>query len=100
MSDKIHYLGKIIYNNIEQERYVFYCPGCKYNHCYDVPRWSWNGSLARPTFRPSLLINQSIPSRRCHFHVTEGKIQYCDDCHHNLKGKTVERIDWDDKKSS
>ena len=68
----------------------FFCPGCGYGHSYEVPRWHWNGSMESPTFSPSLLVNESIPEARCHLHVTDGKIAYCGDCHHEMRGQTVE----------
>lgn len=71
---------------------VFHCPGCGYGHPYEVPRWSWNGSMTKPTFRPSLLVNDFSPEQRCHLHVTDGKIEYCGDCHHSLAGKTVDMV--------
>lgn len=78
--------------------YCFYCPGCKYMHQFlvDGPmRWDFNGNMEKPTFNPSLLVNESHPESRCHSFVREGKIQYCGDCHHDLKGKTVELPDLD-----
>ncbi len=40
----------------------FECPGCGCAHALNIsqdvprPRWSWNGSVARPTFTPSILV--------------------------------------------
>jgi hypothetical protein len=76
--------------------YTFYCPGCKYEHPYEVPRWTWNGSMEKPTFSPSLLCNQHDDQHRCHLFVVEGIIQYCNDCYHDLKGKYVIMYDWND----
>ncbi len=79
----------------------FHCPGCGYGHSFRVnsdttrPQWTWNGSLDKPTFAPSLLINQHHPPSRCHSFVRDGKIEFLQDCHHNLKGQTVELPDWD-----
>lgn len=72
---------------------LFYCPGCNYNHPYEVPKWNWNGSMVNPTFTPSLLVNSFSPEHRCHLFITEGKIQYCSDCHHELAGKTVDMVE-------
>lgn len=74
-------------------RNVFYwCPGCKERHNIRVreegvprPSWNWNGSLTAPTFEPSVHYVD-----RCHHHVREGKIEYCNDCIHDLKGQTVD----------
>lgn len=79
------------------KRYLFFCPGCQRTHSYDVgntkPSWNFNGNLELPTFTPSLLCNQHYPSSRCHLHITNGKIIYCNDCHHELKGQTVDMVD-------
>lgn len=76
--------------------YLFHCPGCKRNHPFTVPRWSWNGSMDKPTFSPSLLCFKDDAQRRCHSFVKDGKIQFLDDCWHELKGQTVEIPDWDE----
>lgn len=41
--------------------YAFFCPGCKCGHAVWVsrssgPRWTFNGNMEKPTFKPSLLI--------------------------------------------
>ena len=84
--------------------FVFHCPGCGYDHGFRVggdtrygrPRWTFNGSLDRPTFSPSLLCNQSTPENRCHLFLRDGKIEYLADCHHSLAGKTVDCPDWEE----
>jgi hypothetical protein len=82
---------------------VFFCPGCKYDHPFHVPPqrreprvdgspaplWDWNGSMEKPTFSPSLLVNGMTPEARCHSFVQEGYIQFLSDCFHELKGQTV-----------
>lgn len=67
----------------------FHCPGCGHGHAYFVPRWQFNGSMETPTFTPSLLNFRDNAERRCHLHVTDGKIQFLNDCWHELKGQTV-----------
>ena len=88
-------MGKKLYT-IENEAgsYVFHCPGCNYAHKFDK-RWSFNGSIEKPTFAPSLLVNgnktvhnPAVP--RCHSYVTNGMIQFLTDCDHALKGQKVE----------
>lgn len=40
-------------------KYCFECPGCRQNHAIPTapPRgWSFNGSMERPTFQPSILV--------------------------------------------
>jgi len=80
--------------------YVFFCPGCKCGHPVEVPRWSWNGSMEKPTFSPSLLCNMNDPKTRCHSFIREGKIEFLSDCFHELAGKTVEIPAWDDEDST
>lgn len=72
---------------------TFWCPGCKREHPYSIPRWQWNGDMEKPTFTPSLLCNKDDPQTRCHLFVREGRIEYCADCHHELAGKTIDLPD-------
>src|SRR5579871_2708213 len=77
--------------------------------------WGWNQSLDKPTFTPSILVTgvkmtekgiaqyeawrasgmpQPVPTfenapQRCHSFVTDGRIQFLNDCSHALAGKTV-----------
>lgn len=85
----------------------FRCPGCaqagegaEYHnirvegwtdgngHC-----WSWNGSMERPTFTPSILVQATYGEDNhpvvCHSFVTDGQILFLDDCTHPLKGQRV-----------
>lgn len=90
LTSKLLSMGNSIY---------FHCPGCNMLHPYRVkgevsePMWVWNENVDRPTFSPSLLVNPGDPSSTCHLFVTDGKIQYCSDSFHDLKGKTVEMVD-------
>lgn len=91
----------------EVDTYLFFCPGCKETHPFQVPRWSFNGDMEKPTFSPSLLVYESgrnraenqAPSRKtqCHLFLTDGVIQYCGDCPHELAGKSIECPDWRDE---
>lgn len=76
--------------------YLFHCPGCRCSHPVEVPRWTWNGSVDKPTFSPSLLCNQHHAESRCHSFVRDGRIEFLTDCHHELAGKTVEIPNWDE----
>jgi hypothetical protein len=78
----------------EIHSWMFYCPGCKENHAYLNGRWQFNGDIERPTFRPSLLYAEK--PIRCHLHVTDGRIEYCSDCDHELAGKVIDVPDWED----
>lgn len=93
---------------------LFWCPGCEEGHQVTVGTWTWNGRLDLPTFTPSVLIrgNQwpegeypeyhktahaSVPAGGetvCHTFVTDGRIQFLDDCTHTLAGQTVDLPDW------
>lgn len=84
---------------------AFHCPGCGYDHAVTVngrlfpttgATWTWNGSMERPTFSPSLLIFGKEPALRCHSLVGDGDIVFLPDCHHALKGMTVKIPEWED----
>ena len=77
------------------------CPGCKSVHQLAVGgkcryKWGWNGSLEKPTFTPSLLVNPSLPpgaDGRCHSFITDGRIRFLGDCGHDLKNQTVDLLE-------
>jgi hypothetical protein len=74
----------------EGDGWVIYCPGCKYRHKFRYG-WSFNGDTERPTFNPSLVIKLVHEEKtRCHSFVRDGKIEFLNDCQHELAGKTVE----------
>ena len=68
--------------------YLIECPGCGMSHLFD-DRWEFNDDLENPTFSPSMLAKWP-PDNVCHSFVRDGKIQFLNDCTHDLKGKTVE----------
>ena len=97
----------------------FWCPGCKCYHGVPVNKengssWSFNGDYDKPAFTPSILVrtghyiqghkgecwcdyNKEHPEEPvkygcsvCHSFVTDGKIQYLNDCTHELAGQTLE----------
>lgn len=82
----------------------FHCPACGYGHAVGVNgrtipgsdgrpnSWTWNGSYERPTFHPSLLINQAAEGGypRCHLFVRDGCLQFQVDSTHKFAGQTVE----------
>jgi hypothetical protein len=80
----------------------FMCPGCGYEHTLGIadgctgPRWTWNGDMVRPTFTPSVLGRGGgrDGQRVCHSFVTDGNIQFLDDCTHALAGQTVPLQPW------
>lgn len=75
----------------------FKCPGCKCTHVVRIVArgggtagcWTYNDDPEAPTIRASVLVDKDRPERTCHFHVTDGKIEYLPDCHHELAGQTV-----------
>lgn len=82
-----------------RNRLLFDCPGCEYSHQVIVEgpeAWEWNGSLDSPTIKPSILVNQGKQNPSafvCHSYVTDGKIQFLNDCDHKLAGQTVDLPD-------
>jgi len=97
------------------ENYYLWCEGCKELHDFRTkaphhpdstigqsPLWQFNGNTDRPTFTPSLLYLRYLADYRgckprCHIIVTDGRIQFCSDCEHELAGKTVEMVSIADK---
>jgi len=87
------------------------------------PRWGWNGDMDNPTFTPSVLVRSGHhssyfkPGDRCwcvhaaenpdeepvfkcvvcHTFITDGMVQFLDDCTHELAGKTVPLPPWSDR---
>jgi hypothetical protein len=91
--------------------FAFWCPGCCEVHSYvtghvkrgdgsELPIWQFNGDMEKPTFTPSLRITwtptdtDGPPAQCCHLFIKAGKIEFCGDCTHELKGKTVELPPW------
>lgn len=79
-------------------QYHFMCPGCGYIHAVclkvDAGPHEFNRDFEKPTFSPSLVEDFSPNhEKRCHSYIKDGKIQFLDDCWHNLKGQTVELPD-------
>ena len=81
--------------------YYFICPACKKPHEIGTdprdqfPVWDFNKDLERPTIRPSVAVESTWKGERtyCHSFVTDGKIQFLDDCTHECKGKTLDLPD-------
>lgn len=77
----------------------WWCPGCNQYHAACVedqkkrqPVWSWNGFLDAPSLFPSFLCggDWEFKTNRCHSFITEGKIHFCGDCYHDLRGQIVD----------
>lgn len=110
---------------IEDGHAKIYCPGCEDSHYLVVESkqgscWSFNNDVERPTFSPSLLVKTGhyVSGRPqppdcyhcnrdrleddmgyscgiCHSFIRAGKIEFLNDCTHNLAGQTVELPDLD-----
>jgi len=82
--------GKIVYD-FREGHHAIHCPGCKNVHLFNCEErgWKFNGDYDKPTFTPSMLVNQHDPKTRCHSFVTDGNIRFLSDCFHDLKNKTV-----------
>lgn len=99
----------------------FMCPGCRCTHdvrvekhpeAPDLHTWTWNGSVERPTFHPSIVtwwdVNVGTPEEirehwrrraadrsyvvpqrehRCHSWVVDGVIDFLADSTHELRDK-------------
>lgn len=80
--------------------YMIKCPVCKWHEFPKVGKsgasWSFNGNYEKPTFTPSM--NEAVGPfpegsqwagqiRRCHFVLTDGKLNFCGDCSHELSGR-------------
>jgi len=78
---------------LEGGLFRFWCPGCERAHAFDQ-RWTFNGDYEKPTFAPSLLCTApyygDMEPYVCHSFVTDGRIQFLNDCTHKLIGQTVE----------
>ena len=96
--------------------FLFRCPGCNVVHVIhygagDGPRWNWNNNVDKPTFTPSILVRYSRyeppatlenmnvgPQTRvdmvCHSFITNGVIQFLNDCTHKLADQTVDMVEW------
>lgn len=70
---------------------VIRCPACDDFHV--LQGWNWNQDLELPTFTPSLMVTYYTGDKVravCHSHITDGRIAYCPDSTHELKGQTVD----------
>ena len=74
--------------------WIFRCPGCDELHRYKDGKWSFNGDVNKPTFKPSLIL--TVSDCRCHSHVKDGKICFLSDCTHEHAGETMDLPDWDE----
>ena len=57
------------------------------------PSWSWNEDYECPTVSPSIRLIHT-GNQVDHLFIRDGKIQYLNDCTHELAGKTVNMVDF------
>jgi hypothetical protein len=93
---KIYHIGEEAVDQWHRVQYHYMCPGCGWIHAVHVKEpgntekgHTWNGSMDKPTFSPSMLCDWD-PAHRCHSYIENGMIRYLSDCWHTLAGKTVE----------
>ncbi|HFQ5182180.1 TPA: DUF6527 family protein [Vibrio vulnificus] len=97
MSNKV---DPVVNGNGDLVGYMADCVGCGIPHVIYVanpnggPTWTFNESLEKPTFSPSLLVTwdegEERIHKRCHSFIVNGQWQYLNDCTHDLAGKTVD----------
>jgi uncharacterized protein DUF6527 len=90
--------------------YTHWCPGCLEMHRLPDSGWTFNGDLNKPTFQPSFkhtgvktvkdkngqwtgewvldANGKAIPDI-CHYILTNGILNFCSDCTHEMAGKPV-----------
>ena len=87
--------------------YSFKCPGCGTVHTFRVGEragskgWTIEGDELKPTVRPSLLTtwkhnhSQELEpladqaKRICHIFITDGVVEFLNDCTHSNAGKKI-----------
>lgn len=61
---------------------------------YTRPAWEWNGDVENPTLTPSVsrktFERDGVTVKTInHFFVTDGNVQFLEDCTHDKKGQTL-----------
>lgn len=77
--------------------YWHWCPGCSMPHGIhvgpkthpDQARWTFNGNWEKPTFTPSIRCLGSNNVTTCHYFITDGVQDFCNDSPHEQAGKKV-----------
>ena len=78
---------------------MFWCKGCNMFHSVNLDVnnspiiWDFDGNYEKPTITPSILVEYTYgPERKnvvCHSFITNGMIQYLQDCTHEFAGETL-----------
>lgn len=79
------------------DNYWFKCPGCKSHHCIvlDGTQKGWQVVSREPlSITPSVKVSTNTGPNTpeivlCHLYITNGGIDYLNDCRHELAGKRV-----------
>jgi len=78
---------KPIMDGQELKGFAVWCPVCKKGHVFDS-RWIFNMDMKRPTFEPSLVVDE--PGKLvCHIFVVNGDLKYLPDSKHNMRNRTI-----------
>lgn len=106
-------MAKVRLYDEEKGTYFFKCPAGHIHYINTkVPnhmnaQWNFNGNIDKPTFTPSIdeksgyhvaecseedrkYYQEENLGYKCHFVITDGYIQFCGDCSHDLKNTTIE----------
>lgn len=78
-----------IFEHANNENVTIFCPACKCGHSINKT-WQYDGNKDLPTISPSILVWSENRNYRCHSYVKKGKIEFLNDCSHDMKGQTVD----------
>lgn len=84
----------------DRQRIAYFCPACEGIHQIAIapgdPAWTFDGNADAPTFSPSIRVTTSMPGgdEVCHHFVRAGRIEFCGDCTHEMRGQTVPLPEW------
>ena len=78
---------------LDNDKYLFYCPGCNCYHWFTVPKWTWNGNFEKPTVSPSIITSPHDPRIKCHLQIICGELKYFTDSRHYLSGISISMVD-------
>jgi len=101
--------------------WMHWCSGCGGPHSIFVEqphpstkaRWAFDGDQTSPTFSPSIRcyttrgkwvgtswIPEGPEITTCHYFIRRGRIEFCGDSLHALRGKTVDLLEYPESSSS